>query len=129
LSRRAGVRVWDRFSYVSRLLARAFPSGHGTIKDYRIQPGDPTTGWFKLVFRTDDIVVHVFEFLSEGDVRKYAYTLLVKSEVVLRYDNAPHHRELPTFPNHKHVRGKVRPLFNPSIETFVREAMKLIGCV
>jgi len=59
------------------------------IKDYRVRPGDPATDWFRLVFKLNDVVVHVFEFLSEGTLAKYAYTLLVESEPVLRYDNAP----------------------------------------
>jgi len=126
LSQRLRAKVGDRLSYVSKLLTQAFPSGHGVIKDYRIQPGDPMTGWFRLVFRLDDVVVHVFEFLSGGAVLKYAYTLLVRSESILRYDNAPHHKELPTFPHHKHVRGRVRPLETPSIEEFVREAAEIL---
>ena len=65
---------------MSKLLTRAFPSGRGVIKDYRVRPGDPATEWFRLVFKLDDIVIRVFEFPSEGVVLKYAYTLLVKSE-------------------------------------------------
>ena len=126
MSQGPGVKVGDRLSYVSKLLARAFPSGRGVIKDYQVRPGDPATGWFRLVFKLDDIVIHVFEFLSGGIVLKYAYTLLVKSEAILRYDNAPHHKGLPTFPHHKHVRGEVVPLEAPSIEEFVREAVEIV---
>ena len=126
MSRGPGVKVGNRLSYVSKLLARAFPSGCGVIKDYRVRPGDPATGWFRLVFKLNDVVVHVFEFLSEGTVVKYAYTLLVESEAVLRYDNAPHHGGLPTFPHHKHVRGEVKPLETPSIEEFVRETVGIV---
>ena len=127
MSRGPRIKVGDRLSYVSKLLARTFPSGRGVIKDYRVRPGDPATGWFRLVFKLNDVVVHVFEFLSEGTLAKYAYTLLVESEPVLRYDNAPHHRGLPTFPHHRHVRGEVRPLESPSIEEFVGEAVGIVG--
>ncbi len=33
----------------------------------------------------------------------YAYTYLRSGERVFRYDNAPHHPEIPTFPHHKHL--------------------------
>ncbi|HDJ26399.1 MAG TPA: hypothetical protein ENF34_03700 [Candidatus Bathyarchaeota archaeon] len=119
------MKVADRLSHISKSLLQAFPICQAVIRDYRVQPGDPTTGWFKLVLK-NDITVHVFEFLARGIIRKYAYTLLIDHEVVLRYDNAPHHRAISTFPHHKHVHGEVKPLENPSIGEFIREATELI---
>jgi len=40
--------------------------------------------------------------------------------MVLRYDNAPHHKELPTFPHHKHEGDKVEALYDYSIESFYK---------
>jgi len=121
------MRVGRRFFYVSSLLARTLPFWREfSLRDYQVRPEDPTTGWFKLVLRFNNAVIYVFEFLSGGVILKYAYTLLIGSEVVLRYDNAPHHRDLPTFPHHKHVRGEIRPLERPSIEEFVKEVKPLV---
>ena len=33
----------------------------------------------------------------------------VNDEMVFRYDNAPHHPELATYPHHKHVKGEEVP--------------------
>ena len=30
-------------------------------------------------------------------------------EMVFRYDNAPHHPEVVTYPHHKHIRGEEKP--------------------
>ena len=32
----------------------------------------------------------------------YAYTFMQNGERVFRYDNAPHHHEIDTYPHHKH---------------------------
>ena len=31
--------------------------------------------------------------------------MTVNDEMVFRYDNAPHHPEIATYPHHKHVKG------------------------
>ena len=33
----------------------------------------------------------------------YAYTYLKEGRRIFRYDNAPHHPEIVTFPHHKHI--------------------------
>jgi hypothetical protein len=38
---------------------------------------------------------------------KYSYHLLRKGEFIIRWDNAPHHRELSTFPYHMHDKDGV----------------------
>ena len=49
-----------------------------------------------------------FEFLRQGatglDRVKYRYHFMdADNQLVFRYDNAPHHAELPGFPCHKHL--------------------------
>lgn len=34
---------------------------------------------------------------------RYSYQYLRNDERVFRYDNAPHHRDVDTFPHHKHI--------------------------
>ena len=55
-----------------------------------------------------------------------------RGRLVFRYDNAPHHRELPTFPHHKHVQfGAGRPRLithqQPSLAEVIREVWERIG--
>ena len=41
---------------------------------------------------------------------KYRFHLTnVNDEMVFRYDNAPHHPEIATYPHHKHVKGEKVP--------------------
>ena len=45
----------------------------------------------------------------------------------MRYDNAPHHRKISTYPHHKHLEDKVFPVEKWSIEAFIREALDIIS--
>jgi len=42
-------------------------------------------------------------------------------------DNRPHHQELPTYPDHKHVNGKIEPLERRSIEEFLHHLRELLS--
>ena len=56
---------------------------------------------------TDNSFLHFIEFINvkEGVSKyKYSYHYQNKAEkVVFRYDMAPHHKEIKTFPHHKHI--------------------------
>ncbi len=56
-------------------------------------------------------VLTFMEYIQIGEERpKYRFNLSdSKNNVIFRYDNASHHRDVPTFPHHKHVRAKVIP--------------------
>jgi hypothetical protein len=41
--------------------------------------------------------------------------------MLLRWDNAPHHPEIPTHPDHKHERERVGPSVRVSIEEVLAE--------
>jgi hypothetical protein len=59
------------------------------------------------VFFWDESYLDIYEVVSTElgyPVRvHYAYTYMRQGQHVFRYDNAPHHRHIPTFPNHKHL--------------------------
>jgi len=59
----------------------------------------------------DGSELHVFEYVDSG-LRKISYAHHFQGrggELVFRYDNEPHYPELPGFPHHKHVAGKLSP--------------------
>jgi len=39
----------------------------------------------------------------------YAYTYIRERQRVFRYDNAPHHPKIVTYPHHKHIGPTDRP--------------------
>ncbi len=64
----------------------------------------------KVLF-VDGRVLYLMEYL-EGETRaKYRFHLDDKDgNILFRYDNAPHHNDVKTFPHHKHTTGdKILP--------------------
>ena len=77
--------------------------------------------YFRLRAHLDSMVLDVREYWVGDELRLYGYQLLVDDEAVLRYNNAPHHPEVSTFPHHKHVEGRVEELKEPSLIAFLNE--------
>ncbi len=69
----------------------------------------------ELIF-TDESVLHFIEFINVKDsveVYKYSYHYQDRKGILIfRFDMAPHHPEVETFPHHKHTHS------NNVIETF-----------
>ncbi len=51
------------------------------------------------------------EYIQIGKERpKYRFNLSdSRNDLIFRYDNASHHRDVPTFPHHKHVGVEIKP--------------------
>ena len=59
-----------------------------------------TLQFLELIDRRDDEIIcpkYRFHFMDSAD------------KMIFRYDNAPHHPEVATYPHHKHIRGKEKP--------------------
>lgn len=64
----------------------------------------------------DGSELHTREFTDETE-RKYAFHWQTAAgELLARWDNAPHHPELPTHPDHKHVASGVEPTSDVALE-------------
>lgn len=54
-----------------------------------------------------------FELFEEKEntlkTLKYRFQYMKINEMIFRYDNAPHHADLETFPHHKHIKEAVLP--------------------
>jgi len=120
------ISVIERINYIRDLLTSSNFSNI-TIRDFRIEPSDEYSGWFSVEAFRGEYRVVIYEKIRSGVVTKYAYALLRGDVCVLRYDNAPHHRDIPTFPHHKHVFNRVEPLYDSSIESFLREVKKFLS--
>lgn len=79
------------------------------------------------VYFWDDAFLDLYEVTSTElgyPVRiGYAYTFLHGGQRVFRYDNAPHHSEIITFPHHKHIgpQDRVAPSGQPSLNQVLAE--------
>ncbi len=54
-----------------------------------------------IAYLTDGSILHIRERYSGGDLIKYSYHLM-KGDEVVRWDNVPHHKEIRTYPHHRH---------------------------
>jgi len=53
---------------------------------------------------------------------KYRYQYMdANHDMIFRYDNAPHHQHLRTFPHHKHVQGREQESEEPTLEDVLLE--------
>jgi hypothetical protein len=73
----------------------------------------------------------IFEFLRSRVDRiereKYRYQCLSEDGMpIFRYDNAPHHQEVKTFPHHKHFEKKVLESSNPGLAQVIEEIEEII---
>lgn len=57
----------------------------------------------------------------------YRYQYIRAGKAVLRYDNASHHSDLPTFPHHKHVGTERLPAAEPTLSQILKEVATLLG--
>ena len=54
-----------------------------------------------IVHLADSSILHIKERFRNGDLIKYSYHN-IRNDKFVRWDNVPHHRDLNTFPDHKH---------------------------
>ncbi len=56
---------------------------------------------------------------------KYRFHFMDSADkMIFRYDNAPHHPKVTTYPHHKHIRGEEKP--KPSKEIGLRDVLSEI---
>ncbi len=60
-------------------------------------------------------------------IDKYRFHYMGKDgQMIFRYDNAPHHQEITSFPHHKHTSDKVIQSTMPSLKDVLNEISALI---
>ena len=93
------------------------------LLDTKISAENPSSGSLKIrALLNEKVFVDIYEFLFEGRVIRYSYSLVKNNRSILRYDNAPHHRSISTYPHHKHIKeNKIEALENYDIKSFVEE--------
>ena len=61
------------------------------------------------------------------DHSKYSYHWQTQTgEMLLRWDNAPHHPEIPTHPHHKHEGERIGPSARVSVEEVLAELAAML---
>ena len=78
---------------------------------------EPTAYRFKaMLYFLDGSTLAVRDYYLGGE-RKYSYHWQDKdANILVRWDNAGHWKDVPTFPHHKHVKDEVLPSTETTIE-------------
>ena len=64
----------------------------------------------------DDSILHIREFVSSDDI-SYSYNWIDKNgSLICRWDNAPHYKNIKTFPHHKHTKKGIEESFETTLE-------------
>lgn len=94
------------------------------------QPDEPARikGWLKFPNGSQLILNEAIDLHDEQIVKsRYAYHYQDESNnLIFRYDNAPHHPYIFTYPHHKHIGSAVEPSSNPDLGDVLSEIEKLM---
>jgi len=74
-----------------------------------VKEGVVLPGYEKLIgtaYLSDGSIFHFRERYSNRKLIKYSYHLM-KGDKIMRWDNVPHHKEISTYPHHKHENDQV----------------------
>ncbi len=91
--------IWDQFRLFSDIIAKV---------EYLLCQHDVDTEIVKakLTLR-DGSSLRISESFIDGQLVSYSYYWLNgNNQLIIGWDNAPHHRNIETFPHHKHVKKK-----------------------
>jgi hypothetical protein len=75
----------------------------------------------------NESVLYITE-VETDDHEKYSYHWQSKDgNLIIRWDNSPHHDDLETFPYHKHVSKKVFPSHRVTIQEILEEIKDILS--
>ncbi|WP_297073456.1 DUF6516 family protein [Thermococcus sp.] len=94
------------------------------VKGYKILDYKEGEGFYFLKIKAELIegsVLYIREFVSEEEYH-YSFQWQKDGKLIVRWDNAPHHRDIETFPHHKHVgsQDNIQPSKEISLEDVLR---------
>lgn len=70
-------------------------------------------------------ILQIWEHRTPG-LRRYSYHVFKNSTTVIRWDNAPHHPDIKTFPHHKHIGARLEESEEMSLPKALKELERLI---
>lgn len=119
--------------YFSQIRDQIFEHPSAIDISFNSTATDKERGFWKaqLTFRNGS-ELHLFEYIiNEGEnpkVKKYRYHFQnPENEMIFRYDNAPHHPEIKTHPEHKHENSHTTSAEKPEIKQILTEVTRHIA--
>ncbi len=117
--------------YFSRIRKQVFEHPSAVNINFDSTATDQDRGFWKakITFRNGS-ELHLFEYITENNgfnIKKYRYHFQNSDEeTVFRYDNAPHHPEIETHPEHKHEKEAVKSAEKPEINQILEEVTNIL---
>jgi len=69
----------------------------------------------------EESVLFIREYVDEYE-RAYSYHWQTKGgKLIIRWDNAPHYKNISTYPHHKHIKEKIFPNYAITCEEILKE--------
>ena len=127
------MNISDYFSSLERSLTRNLRIGSPESPIVCLASDDHNGLVRCRVFFWDESYLDIYEAVNTEQgfpVRvHYSYTYLRAGERVFRYDNAPHHPEIPTFPHHKHLgpQDALAESVEPTLANILDEVERLLA--
>jgi len=119
------------YNYLVRLERILKSRNDWILRDLQVY-ANPTGAEFnaKVEF-PDGSLLHVIEawIIEQNSIRCVHYTYHYQNregDLIFRYDNAPHHPEIETYPEHKHVAARVVAARRPDLAEVLREIDDII---
>ena len=78
-------------------------------------------------FSVLEIAIFAAKIHNTVSIDKYRFHYKDKQgQMLFRYDNAPHHPEIPSYPHHKHTSNKIIQAAMPSLKDILNEITAII---
>jgi len=126
----SAMNIGDYFSSIERSLEQS--RSKTSIEIIEVLASDDFNGILRCrVYFWDESFLSIHETVSTElgyPVRiVYAYSYIRDDQCVFRYDNAPHHPDIVTFPHHKHIgEDKIAPTDQPTVNQVLGEIEKYL---
>ncbi len=101
------------------------------IKKYKIKNYEKFGNARALIARiefVDSSILYVREYIFLNGKRKYSFHWQDKEgQLIVRWDNSPHHSHIKTFPHHKHIGNRVmesEEIYLEDVVAFIEKKLK-----
>jgi hypothetical protein len=118
--------------YLARIYATIHSRGDVMIQSFEYEQPTRSDGRFRgqLHFYDGSMLIFEEKAIKHGEkIEKISYRYHYQradGTLIFRYDNAPHHREISTFPDHVHSEGRVEAAEPPDLSDVLHRIDELL---
>lgn len=100
------------------------------VNDYEILSVLQDEDFYYLRLKSDVVggsILHIKIYLSDQEYNYSFQWQKENGELITRWDNAPHHQEIRTFPHHVHTKDGVEESYTITLDDVLKKIKKLRG--